>query len=150
MPMKKTASQILKNSLPNVSEKSQSAASSFLALASMFGKKDEKNMNPNDMLKRNIKEFVFRVRKFGETFESSEEGKKEGSRISKEDLPDLAVAWIIVVMSTAFAIGVGAGIYGVLGAFGAMFTTYNLFVVGVFIVLVMIFTGAISVALPEV
>lgn len=106
--LKNTANVILTNSVPNISKESNQLASTFLAISSMYTKKSEKNLSPNQKMKNNSKEFVMRVRKFMDDNDDEETSKSRG--FQKEDLPDLAVAWVIVAMATALAIGMGTGI----------------------------------------
>ncbi len=108
--LKKTADVIISNSITGISKESKDAASSFLAISSLFGKKKEK-ITTKDNLKKNIRTFVTKVRKFTEEYEEKEEG---GVKISKEDIPDFAVAWVIVIMTISLAIAVGTGLYGII------------------------------------
>lgn len=111
--MKSLSKTILTNSLPNISKESNETASIFLSISTLYMKKGEKNLKPKDRLKNNTKDFVLRVRNF---MDSNDDQVKEDG-FSKEDLPDLAVAWAIVSMATAIAIGLGTGIISVAFAF---------------------------------
>lgn len=110
--LKATAKTILKNSLPDASDTSIDFASTFLAVSATIAEKGKEKISPRDNLKNRIKEFVIRTRKFMD--EHEEEAEKEQGLFTKENLPDLAVGWIIVVMATAFATGIGGGVFLVL------------------------------------
>lgn len=106
-PLKKMAEAVLKNSVPGLSDYSVDAASSFLAFISFFVAKNEKHLKPKDKLKLNIKDFVARTRKFGEEY--GEEATEKTSRLQKEDIPDLAIAWTMVVMGIVISGSLIAG-----------------------------------------
>jgi len=125
--MKGMSQKIIENSLPGISNNMVNNAAIFLAISSNFSKKDEK-VSQQDVLKRNIKTFVLKVRKFADDFDDSEE-KKKTSVFQKEDIPDLAVAWVIVAMATAIAIGFGTGIYAILTSIAAFSLTGTLMAV---------------------
>ena len=103
--LKKMAEAVIKNSFGGASKQAVGVASSAITVLSMVGKKNEK-ITLKDNLKKNVKEFVVRARKFGEDYS---EDDKEPSGFQKEDLPDLAVAWVIITMGTAAAIALGTG-----------------------------------------
>jgi len=108
--MKASTAKIIKNSIEGVSPKMAEIAASYLTISSMFGKKGQQNMTHEAMLKINIKEFVVKARSFGEDY-SDEEEEKSNKRLRPSDYADLSVAWVIVVMSTALAVGIGGGVY---------------------------------------
>ena len=110
---KRTADTVLANSITGVNDTVRNFASSFLALTAFVIPKDSKD-SPDQNLKKNIKTFVFKVRKFMDEHE-----KEQDARFSKEDLPDLAVAWVIVVMTAGLAAGIGTGIVVVASAISA-------------------------------
>lgn len=120
--MKKMASVVLKNSVPTISKKANDYASSFLAISSLVAKKNDSKLKPEDNLKKHIKEFVLRVRKFGADYgdDTDDNSDSKIAGLSKEDLPDMAVAWTIVAMSTALAIGIGSGLFVVLGTISSL------------------------------
>lgn len=129
--LKKMADIIVGNSLPNISNPTKDYATSFLALSSFIAKKGSK-ITPKDNLKKNVKEFVMRSRKFIDDYEDDEKGKKaKKTGFQKEDLPDLAVAWVVVVMSTVFGVSLGSGLYAILVSFAA---TVPYFMATIFIV----------------
>lgn len=109
--LKRMSRIVLTNSLPGISVEVQDYASSFLALSSFVVKKGQ-NINPKENLKKNLKEFIMKTRKFMDEQESDQENKKVA--FQKEDLPDLAVAWTIVVMTTALGTALGLGGYAIL------------------------------------
>jgi len=96
--MKQKTKTVIKNSIPGISEKALDIASSSIVVFSMMSRTTNK-ITLEKNLKKNIQEFVMRVRRF---VEEEEETKKS---ISKQDIADLAVAWIIVVMGIAVATG---------------------------------------------
>jgi hypothetical protein len=145
--MKKTADVVLKNSLPEVSIKVRDIASTFLSVSSMVAKKKNLNIEPTTNLKNNIKLFVTKVRSFVDFDEDEQEKKKSG--LEKEDIADLSVAWVIVTMSTALAVGLGTGMYGVLTAIAALFTVPNLIIAGFFIMILSAVLAGIKI-LPDV
>jgi len=110
--LKRTADVVLKNSISGISNDVNNYASTLIATLSFVAKKNEK-VNPKDNLKKILKEVVTKSRKFMEEHEDVET-KKPGFK--KEDLPDLAVAWVIVVMSASTAGAVLAGGYAILAA----------------------------------
>ena len=101
------SSRVVKNSIANVSDQMSEIAGSFLVISSMFSK-GKKNITHEANLKIQLKEFVTRVRKFGEDYDEEE---KKNSKIRPSDYADLSVAWVVVVMSTALAVGIGGGTY---------------------------------------
>ncbi|MFW9871761.1 MAG: hypothetical protein ACFFG0_01580 [Candidatus Thorarchaeota archaeon] len=133
--LKRMADVILKNSLPDISDSARDYASSFVAVSSFVTDKNKKDIKIKDNLKLRIKEFVLRTRKFMDEHEP--EVEKKGSRIQKEDLPDLAIAWTIVVMSTAIALGIGTGSYILL----ATIIAHHLGSIFVIIFFIIIFVG---------
>jgi len=110
---KSTTSAIIKNSVPGISPKMLNAASGFLAFSSMLTKKEDKNKNPKMLLKMNIKKFVTECRKFGEDHNDEE---TMSSKMRPGDLADLSVAWVIICMGSAAAIGVIGGVLTISGA----------------------------------
>lgn len=102
--MKKMAKTVLQNSFGSASKQSLEVASSAITVLSMIGKKNEK-ITMKENLKKNIKEFITRTRKFTDEHDDD----KEASGFQKEDLPDLAVAWVIITMGTAAAVALGTG-----------------------------------------
>lgn len=105
--MKRTASQVVKNSIGKISPKMADVAGSFIAFSSMFAPKNSKNINPQANLKNNIKKFISKARGFGEDFEDDAENKK----LSVSNWVDIAVGWTIVVTALALAIGIGGGVF---------------------------------------
>jgi len=120
---KKLSETILKNSLPEISDKSNNIASSFLALSSFIVQKGEESIEPRENLKTRIKQFVIKTRKFME--EQSSEEKIKSGRFQKEDIPDLAVAWVIIVMAITFAAGIGMGSYVLLSALAGLIAIHS-------------------------
>lgn len=114
---KASAKVVLKNSLGKANELSIDAAATFIALKSMYKKKDEKD-NPNGILKRNIKEFVLKARKFQSEYESLPENKERA--IPKDVLADYAIGATIVVLAIALAAGVGSGVYLILSSISTL------------------------------
>jgi hypothetical protein len=111
--LKNKSEVIVRNSLPSVSKDAVDMASTFLAVSTMFVPKKDKNITKDKLLKRNVQTFVTKVRKFGDDYEDQE--RKE-SALKKEDIPDLAVAWVIVVMSLAIGVAVYSGLVLTFGA----------------------------------
>lgn len=105
MKRKKLAQTILSNSLSKATKKSIEPASAFLAI--LCAMKTSKNDKRDDMnrLKGYVKEFVLKARKFTDDYggEPEEKTAKPGG-LSKEDLPDVAVAWTIMVMTTGLSV----------------------------------------------
>ncbi len=114
---KKTATQVIKNSLSGVSPKVADVAGGFLAVTAMVVKKSDKNKSPEKVLKVNIKEFITRARKFGEDYDEDDETQKGKMRTS--DVTDLSVAWVVIVMSTAVAVGLINGSFVISAAISA-------------------------------
>jgi hypothetical protein len=102
---KTTSNTVLKNSLSDVNPKVLDYASSFLALSAFIVPKG-KNIAPDKNLKTNIKDFVMKTRKF---IDDHEEKIDKTPLISKEDLPDIAVASVIITTAIGLAGGI---IYG--------------------------------------
>lgn len=104
MRRKKLAQRILANSLPGATNKSIGPASAFLAI--LCAMKTSKNDKRDDMtrLKGYVKEFVTKTRKFTDDYGEPEEKTTKPGGLSKEDLPDIAVAWTIMVMTTGLSI----------------------------------------------
>lgn len=134
--MKKTSKLILANSLPHVSKPMQDVAATFLVVSSMFGKKGA-SLTHKQNLTIQIKTFVTKVRTFGEGYEVEEPPKRE-RLLQKEDIPDLAVAWTIVAMTTALAVGVGGGVFVILSSIPTLISAhfYGIIIFLFFIVLV--------------
>jgi hypothetical protein len=118
--MKSTSVKIIENSLPGISSKMSDKAGTFIAFSSMFSKKGD-NISPKDNMKKNIKEFVIKVRKFADDFgDDSSTEKKTGGGFQKEDIPDIAVAFTIVVMAVALATSLASGMYAIMTAFATL------------------------------
>jgi len=110
--MKQTAGIVLKNSLPGMSKKINEFAATFLAVSSVMAKKKNKNLTPQQNLKNQIQDFVMQVRKFESDHGGMEDEKEsKGGGITTENMTDIAVAWVIIAMSTAIAVGGGIGAY---------------------------------------
>jgi hypothetical protein len=124
---KRMADVVVGNSLPGISDKARDFSSSFLAVTAFVVPKG-KDIDPAKNLKNNIKTFVFKTRKFMD--EQEDNVKKSG--LQKEDLPDLAVAWVIVLMTTALAAGLGTGAYLVLAAIAKAIPT--IIIIGIILV----------------
>jgi len=132
---KSTSSAVIKNSLPGISPKMLDVASGFLAFSSMITKKKDAKKDPKILLKINIKEFVTKCRKFGEDY--SDEENKSKSKMTPGDIADLSVAWVIICMASALAIGVVSGTLVVTGAIATFITGGSLqyiFVIGLTLV----------------
>jgi hypothetical protein len=140
--LKQLANTILKNSLPGTSDNVIDYASSFLVVSSFIVEKRDQNIQPKENLKKRLKEFVLKTRKFMDENEPEEEKSKKGGGFQKEDLPDLAVAWVIVIMSTAFMTGIGTGFYFILVAAAANITTIF------FIILALVFIVVVAKTVP--
>lgn len=106
--LKKRATIVVKNSISGVSDQMADVAGSFLAFHSLFAKKGQENMPLDTNLKNNLKIFVTKVRKFGEDYEDE---KEEKTKLRPSDYADLSVAWVVIVMTTGLAVGIGAGVY---------------------------------------
>jgi hypothetical protein len=107
---KAAAKTILKNSIGNAKDLSIDAAATFIAIKSMFKKKGEKD-DPKGILKKNIKEFVLKARKFQSEYEALPEEKQ---KIPKDVLGDYIVGATIISLGLAFLAFVGAGVYVIL------------------------------------
>jgi len=107
--LKKRATVVVKNSINGISNQMAEIAGTFLAFHSLFAKKGQENTPVDKNLQLNLKIFVTKVRKFGDDYEESD--SKEKSKMRPSDYSDISVAWVIIVMSTALAFGIGAGIY---------------------------------------
>jgi len=106
--LQKMATQVVKNSINDVSDKMATIAGSYLVVSSMFAKKGKEGITHEASLKLQLKAFVKGVRKFGEDYDEDE---KKNSKMRPSDYADLSVAWVVVVMSTALAIGIGGGVF---------------------------------------
>lgn len=138
LTLKKMANTILSNSVSGISDKMKEYASSFLAMSSFVSPKD-KEIPPKQMLKKNIKDFVIRTRKFMDENEPEETNNRK-PMLQKEDIPDLAVAWVIVAMTTAIAAGLVTGVYILTAAVAA-----NLSLILHIIIIMVIVGGVIAV-----
>lgn len=137
-PFKMTSKQILKNSIPGISPKMLDAASTFLAISAMLGKKSDKNKKPEEILKLNIKEFVDRVRKFGEDYDDEDDTPSK-SKLRTSDWTDIAVAFVIIVMASALALGVGTGLIVLLSAVAGVITTWAPVAIVVWLLMMIVF-----------
>jgi len=99
------STRVLENSLPNATSKSIDFAASFLSLLSSIKTNKNDNLSDSDRLKKYLKEFVTKSRKFMDEHEDELEKKDKRTAFQKEDLPDLAVAWTIVAMTTGLGVG---------------------------------------------
>ena len=99
---------ILRNSVPDASDRKLDKAATFVVLKS-FTKKQNENTTIDANLKKNIQTLVFKIRKFID--ENEEQRKKK--KLTKEELADLAVAWAVVVSSLVLTLALGAGLYTV-------------------------------------
>ncbi len=148
-PLKKTSKTILANSVPGLSKQSLEIASSFLAFSSMITKKGEK-FTTKQNLKKNATVFVSKVRKFGEDYSADPE-KNKGRGLQKEDIPDLAVAWVIIAMSTALAVGLISGMYIISGAIAGMILTPSIGVIAIIsIIVVVIYLVFVRIKIGEI
>lgn len=102
---------ILRNSVPDASDRKLDKAATFVVLKS-FTKKQNENTTVDANLNKNIQMLVFKIRKFID--ENEEQRKKK--KLTKEELTDLAVAWAVVVSSLALTLALGAGLYTVLSS----------------------------------
>lgn len=135
--LKNTTTNILKNSLSQgMSDKMIDLASSFLVIHSMVIKKGDKNLTHTQNLKNSIKDFVMKTRKFADDFDDEEQSTKKQPIIQKEDIPDLAVAWTIVVMASALAIGLGTGLFHIMMAIASIFVLWKVMLLVALIVFV--------------
>ena len=107
--LKNRATIVVKNSIDGVSPVMADIAGTFLGFHSLFTKKGQENQSLDKNLKANLKIFVSKVRKFGEDYEEDE--KESKPKLRPSDYADLSVAWVIIVMTTALAVGIGAGTY---------------------------------------
>lgn len=98
--------RVIENSLPGTTNKSTDIAASFLSLLSSLKASKNDNRSESDRLKQYLKEFVIKSRKFMDEHEGEVEKKDKRTAFQKEDLPDLAVAWTIVVMTTGLSVAV--------------------------------------------
>jgi len=133
--MKKMAEVVIKNSFSGASKQAVAIASSAITVLSLVGKKNEK-ITLKENLKKNVKEFVVRARKFGEDYN---EDDKETSGFQKEDLPDLAVAWVIITMGTAVAVALGTGGFMILSGVASLLMP-AMIIIAVFYFVAMILT----------
>ena len=131
---KSTSSAVIKNSLPGISPKMLDLSSGFLAFSSMITKKEDAKKDPKILLKMNIKKFVTECRKFGEDY--SDEENKVKAKMRPGDIADLSVAWVIISMASATAIGVISGTFIISGAIATFITHGSL--LGIFLVAVLL------------
>jgi len=106
--LKTRATIVVQNSISGVSKQMAEVAGTFLAVSALFVKKGQEGISLDKNLQSNLKVFVTKVRKFGEDYDDE---KEEKTKMRPSDYADLSVAWVIVVMSTALAFGIGAGVY---------------------------------------
>jgi len=104
--LKNTATQVVKNSLPGVSQKMADMSGTFLAVSTIFTKKADKNKLAKQILKINIKEFVTRCRNFADDVDDDDESK-ESKRSS--DIMDQGVGWTVIIMSVVIALALVKG-----------------------------------------
>lgn len=104
---KKRATAVIKNSVSGVSDQLADAAGTFVVFSSMFAKKGQENIAIDQNIKNNLKMFVGKTRHFADEYENEPEKRK----IRPSDYADISVAWIIIAMSTALAVGVGGGAF---------------------------------------
>lgn len=121
---KQLASRILSNSVPGLSKYVADSAASAIVIISMFAKKSEKNQPYEKNLKKNLKEVVDRARKFGEDFDDDYADEEDDAKKKRkiQDIADLSVAWGVIMVLSVVILGIGAGLYGVLVAIGAVIT----------------------------
>ena len=122
--MKKTSTTILQNSVPKISKKGLDAASTFLAISSIVDKKGSK-ISQKDNLKQHIKKFVFKLRSFENTIDSTYEEKEKKTMLQKEDISDFLVAIAIASSIIGLVVAIGTGTYGILVAVASMVTFGN-------------------------
>lgn len=104
----KTSSTVLDNSLPGASEYSKNLAAFAISFSSLFKGKDEPDdIKPKDKLKQNIKNFVYKTRKFSDMYESNNEIEKKSG--GNADAVDIAVASVAITGMIVLALGLIAG-----------------------------------------
>jgi len=137
--MKSISSTILKNSVPNLNDKSLGIASTYLGVASIIDKKNSK-LTQEQTMKENIKKFIFKVRKFESMMETNQTDDKNPI-MNKEDIPDYIVA--IAVMSGIIGLtsALSTGVYSILMAISGMLTFGNVLIT---IILVLILMASLS------
>lgn len=123
---KATAKAVLKNSVGGAKETSLDAASSFIAIQSMFKKKGEKD-NPKEILRNNIKQFVLRARKFQSEYESIPEEKRA---IPKDVIADYVIGATIIVLALGFVTLIGSGLYVVLTGIASLIFPGIIYAIG--------------------
>jgi hypothetical protein len=127
--LKRTANVILNNSIPGVSKNMLDVASSFIVISSMVAKKSESNKDPKELMKRNIKDFVVKVRSFYD--DDEEEVKGDNSPDSKVN-KDMLVGYATIAIGIVLAVGVAKSMLVIVSA---VFSFWTLLIVGTFIVI---------------
>jgi hypothetical protein len=115
--LKTTATNVIKNSLPNASNKVAELAGAYVAISSFISKKSEANITPEKNLRNNLKKFVYDVRKFTDDY--SEE-KTSSLKFKASDYTDMIIGFVIV---SSFVMVVGSiltGSYIIINTIGKM------------------------------
>jgi len=115
LPLKKVARTVLRNSIPDASDRMIDTAATFVTISSMVAKKGEK-IDERTRLKQQIKECVMKVRKF---IDANEE-EAEKRRIGKEEFADIAIAFVIISMASAVGLALAFGIYTILSTIAGL------------------------------
>jgi hypothetical protein len=127
--LKRTANVILNNSIPGVSKNMLDVASSFIVISSMVAKKSESNKDPKELMKRNIKDFVVKVRSF---YDDDEEEVKGGNSPDSKVNKDMLVGYATIAIGIVLAVGVAKSMLVIVSA---VFSFWTLLIVGTFIVI---------------
>lgn len=138
--MKNISATILKNSIPNLNDKSLDIASTYLGIASIVDKKNSKLTQEQNM-KENIKKFIFKVRKFESMVDTNQTDNKNPI-ISKEDIPDYLVAIAIMSGIVGLVSALSMGIYSILIAVSGLFTFGNLIIIIILITILIVAIAA--------
>lgn len=115
---KAIAKPILKNSLPKAKDKSIEAAATFVALQSLFKKKGETE-NLKAILRKNIKDFVLRARKFESDYESQPEEKQT---IPADVLGDYIIGSVIIILALVTMGYLMSGVYAIVSLIVGIFS----------------------------
>ena len=131
--LKMTSQNILKNSLPEISDSMLDFSSSFLAISSFAVKNREGTLTPEKTLVKNLKEFVYKVQTYTDDYDET----TSKTKLAKATYTDMIVGFVVISTALAIITGLFFGGYLIGSLIGGGISIINVKTIFIFFLVIL-------------